>query len=53
MDPNANLAELRTLLKSWEAGGDTPPDYDRAMDLMIALDEWITNGGALPAAWGR
>lgn len=50
MDPNATLAELRALVMD---GGAEFEDPQRAAELFNALDEWITRGGFLPAAWTR
>ena len=48
MDPNAALAEIRSILASSDL---ELPDYERLADLTAGLDEWITAGGFLPAAW--
>lgn len=62
MDPNANLAEQRTLARSIQtqfenaedtrAFSDLAHDANRLADLVIALDEWMVRGGSRPAAWG-
>lgn len=58
MDPDATLRELRELtgqfLKDWDED-KTPDTLDvyRMAELFEALDEWTTNGGYLPAAWGK
>lgn len=66
MDPNANLAEQRTLAESVVIGLDGGPDtwsFDaggraqlctdavRLAELVQALDTWISSGGFLPGAW--
>lgn len=51
MDPNAALAEIRTLVDACQLGGVI--DGDRLVELISALDEWIVDGGFLPAAWSR
>lgn len=51
MDPNATLAEIRALVAACQAGDII--DGDRLAELVSALDEWITGGGFLPAAWQR
>ena len=63
MDSNANLAEQRRIayrLANSDAMADdmTPArlavfqqDVERLAELVQALDEWISNGGALPDAW--
>lgn len=49
MDPNATLAEIRTLVDAQQAGAAI--DGARLAELVLALDEWITGGGFLPIAW--
>ena len=58
MDPNTRLAELRELVTMVAlSGGDmerTEPYPQAALELaekFEELDEWITKGGFLPAAW--
>ena len=57
MDVNAALAELRELTAAWEAAGShgtfTVEQADRTIELVRDIDEWITKGGFLPAAWQR
>jgi hypothetical protein len=62
MDPNATLEILRYTIKEYRAMVDqeTPPELDQILDLgdtmaeaAGALDEWLTNEGSIPAAWGR
>lgn len=63
MDPEANLREQRTLAQlivTTEAcNGFARPqpqwlaDANRLAELVLALDEWILNGGSLPQAWVR
>lgn len=66
MDPDASLAEQRTLRKKFIAAFDAcdpdtgdwttpidPIDAYRLAELQEALDEWIARGGRLPAAWQR
>lgn len=51
MDPNTALAGLPFEIE--ELG---LVDLDRAQEILdrfTALDEWITNGGFLPARWSR
>jgi len=48
-DPDEALDVLRDF---WEREGDaTTEDLLRVTDLMSDLDEWLSAGGALPAAW--
>lgn len=46
MDPDAALKELRELHAS---GG--PDDFERVMELIIGLDEYLQRGGSLPVDW--
>lgn len=49
MDVNASLAELR----EWTCKEPTDELEQRAMELFAAMDESLTTGGFLPAAWTR
>ena len=49
MDPDATLAELRSAVRSHDHGH--PADCDRLLELVRALDDWLTRGGGLPAPW--
>ena len=58
MDPNANLEEQRRIITSMQDGTSKDPvewaqDSQRLAELVQALDEWISKGGALPKAWSR
>lgn len=57
MDPDANLEELRELVDRLvvnnEEGYMDSGDCERALELVRALDEWLSKGGALPEAWAR
>lgn len=59
MDPNANLDEqlglARQLIEdSNDFGGEmTKEDGMRLAELVLALDEWIANGGFLPGRWSK
>ena len=46
MDPDKTLSEIREII-------DTPvdPDYNRLVDLVDALDQWLFAGGYLPHDW--
>jgi hypothetical protein len=50
-DPNANLAELRSLAPMILSGSFEAHDAERMAELIEALDEWLTKGGFLPDAW--
>lgn len=55
MDPNAALAQFRQAVGQYDRA---PNDEIRAiyaniaMEMMRALDEWISDGGSLPEGWG-
>lgn len=61
MDPNAALARLRDAMN--DLSGRVHPsiidpfgsldDIRDALEAFEALDEWLTNGGFLPAAWSK
>lgn len=56
MDPDHNLKEQRQLASKllYEMENDRPVDMDevlRLSELVIALDMWIREGGALPRDW--
>ena len=60
MDPNAALENMRRAVANYRAGEDADMsaaelvDYARDMaELFAGLDEWVTGGGFLPAAWQR
>jgi hypothetical protein len=47
MDPNTNLEQIRALVaERIEAG-------DELVELVEALDNWITRGGFLPRDWKK
>jgi hypothetical protein len=58
VDPDANLAEQLSLARQMldaygdEAGnGIDQDDAARLADLVLALDEWLRNGGFQPGVW--
>jgi len=51
MDPNANLKEMRMLVQTHLNAPLDGFDVERLVELVEALDEWISKGGALPRAW--
>lgn len=54
MDPDANLREQRDLLRSYRRKNRlTALEAGRLVELVDALDGWISNGGFLPEAWQR
>ncbi len=54
MDPTANLNEQREMTKRMILTTG-PEDFEtcavRLMDLVLALDAWLTSGGFLPEDW--
>lgn len=57
MDPNANLEEIRRLVAEFNSTTKTESDplrnHERLVDLIEALDGWLSKGGFLPDAWKR
>lgn len=54
MDPNEALRMLREWVKDVRADYHEEAFTERdAAELFAGLDEWITNGGFLPADWGE
>lgn len=61
MDPDVNLEEQRKLAARLIAQIDSEPaddvidldDVDRLIELVQALDQWISRGGFLPQAWQK
>jgi hypothetical protein len=53
MDPNANLEEMRRIAGRAERNEPEPNDHARICELVDALDDWLSRGGFLPAAWAR
>ncbi len=58
MDPNANLDEIRDLVRDLSDLGIDDDDIDmnalsQLLALIGALDEWLSGGGFLPRAWQR
>jgi hypothetical protein len=56
MDPNANLHEQRYLVAKFRQQDEdgevySTNDLGRFADLAEAMDQWISGGGFLPAAW--
>lgn len=52
MDPDANLIEMRGIVKAALAGGQQV-DVQRLAELFDGLDTWLLMGGALPVSWRR
>lgn len=58
MDPNATLRDLRDLVREESLDGDWAAETAaercaQYAELLTALDEWLSKGGFLPAAWVR
>ena len=58
MDPDANLEEQRRLASRlmFQVENDKPADPAdvlRLTELVVALDGWISDNGALPSAWRK
>lgn len=58
MDPDACLAEIRQIqmLFAMQDGNEEarePEDIDRYIELVQALDGWMTGGGFPPKAWKK
>ncbi len=53
MDPDATLEELRLHCELEKARGLTTGEAERMAVLVEALDQWLSSGGFLPAAWQR
>ena len=52
MDPDANLAEARTIVRELlDDDAVARTKAARLAELVEALDLWIGGGGHLPAAW--
>ena len=54
MDIDRCLAEIRLMLVRRSPGrpaGQQAADDDRLAELVEDLDEWLSNGGAVPRAW--
>lgn len=49
MDPDLTLTSIREELVTHHLGRDA--DVARLVELVEALDEWLSTGGFLPAAW--
>ena len=57
MDPNKTLKVIRRLMNEWEDGLSllSPAEFEAFLDEVcehvVALDEWLTNGGFRPDDW--
>lgn len=54
MDPDACLKEIREILRSRPKDSDEYTSLmDRLVELVHALDEWLSNGGYMPESWQK
>lgn len=56
MDVNEALREMREAIAQWHLRGDVEGALaaaDTIAEKAHALDEWLSKGGFLPAAWQR
>jgi len=53
MDPDAALDAIRSMVSDVLAGenGDADDTLDMLAETFRGLDEWLSRGGFLPAAW--
>lgn len=54
VDPNESLLKIRSLIAHVNANGHFDGyEGDDLIELVTGLDEWLSKGGFLPAAWAR
>jgi len=53
MDPDQALQNIRNALAALRADANDYAAAEQLADSTEALDEWLTRGGHLPAAWAR
>lgn len=53
MDPNTALKAIRVFVTHADllVDGEHEQAFSELVDLVSGLDEWLTDGGFLPAAW--
>ncbi len=51
MDPNANLSEMLELAHKVQNDPYRWMSAERLAELVLALDQWIRKGGAIPDQW--
>ncbi|CAB4131449.1 hypothetical protein UFOVP276_204 [uncultured Caudovirales phage] len=58
MDPNETLNQLRESVKDWYANTlpvnsvEAIAELGRVIELVQAMDDWLSKGGFLPNDWG-
>jgi hypothetical protein len=54
MDPDENLKKQRAIAdRICNGENGAAEDWSYLAELVLALDEWIAKGGALPSRWGH
>jgi DNA-directed RNA polymerase specialized sigma24 family protein len=53
MDPNANIQEQRRIAVRITRDQYDADDVDRLVELVLALDKWLSAGGHVPYDWMR
>ena len=53
MDPNATLAEIRDIVATSIQSGNSEWASARLVELVDALDSWLSRGGFAPECWTR
>jgi hypothetical protein len=53
MDPDETLREMRAMVQSILAAGDSEPVALELAEKVDALDGWLRRGGFLPQEWVR
>lgn len=54
MDPDETLKQIRQLVKEYNQPGWLDRcDVEQLVELVEALDLWLSKGGFLPAAWRK
>lgn len=53
MDPNETLRRIRAIVAESDRSGELPgtDDIETLVELVGALDKWLTDGGFLPREW--
>jgi hypothetical protein len=51
MDPDTTLKGIRAYIRAANENGLTLDEKFELIELIEALDEWLSKGGFLPSAW--